>query len=86
MKFYNPFKAHIVQCGDKYLVRKFNGLFWVYKETSTFGNDELRWWLDWEYVSKYCVCNSLEQAMALKDKRWIDPSKKPKGKMKVIHG
>lgn len=86
MKLYNPFKAHIVQCGDKYLVRKHNGLFWTYKETRTFGDDKPHWWYGWGYVSKYCACNSLEQARALKDVQWVDPSKKSKAKMKVIHG
>jgi hypothetical protein len=85
-KFYNPFKPHIVSFGDKYLVRRWYGLCWSYKETFTFRNDEPLWWCLWECVNKYCVCNSLAQAIALRDKVWIDPMKKPKVKMKVIHG
>jgi hypothetical protein len=84
--FYNPFKAHVVQFGDKYLVRRRTILFWEYKETQTFCNEEPYWWLLWEYVNQYCMCNSLAQAVALRDKVWIDPKKKPKVKMKVIHG
>lgn len=86
MKLYNPFKAHIVQFEDKYLVRRWNIICWEYKETNTFRNEEPHWWSYWEYVSKYCMCNSLAQAIALRDKEWTDPKKKPKVKMKVIHG
>ncbi len=85
-KFYNPFKPHIVSFGDKYLVRKWSVLAWEYKETDTFRNDEPYWWVLWEYVNKHCMCNSLAQAIALRDKVWVDPKKKPNGKMKVIHG
>ena len=86
MKFYNPFKPHVVSFGDKYLVRRWHVLAWEYKEISTFRNEEPHWWLLWEYVNKYCMCNSLEQAIALRDKVWVDAKKKPNGKMKVIHG
>jgi hypothetical protein len=86
MKFYNPFKPHIVQFADKYLVRRWSVICWEYKETSTWRNDEPHWWTLWEYVRKYCICTSLEQARALRDKEWIDPTKKPKVKTKVIHG
>jgi len=86
MKFYNPFKAHIVQFGDKYLIRRWNILVWEYKETMTFRDDEPHWWFDWEYIVKHCLCDSLAQAIALRDKVWIDSKKKPKIKMKVIHG
>jgi hypothetical protein len=68
MKFYNPFKPHIVQFENKYLVRRLNGFFWKYKATNTHGNEKPHWWYMWEHVSKYCTCGSLEQAMVLKDK------------------
>jgi len=84
--FYNPFKPHIVSFGDKYLVRRWNVLAWEYKETDTFRNEEPHWWLLWEYVNKHCMCYSLAQAIALRDKVWVDPKKKPKVKMKVING
>jgi hypothetical protein len=84
MKLYNPFKAHIVKHEDKYFVRRWYLLAWEYKETETFRNEEPHWWNYWEYVSKYCVCNSLEQARVLRDKEWVNPKKTPK--LKVIHG
>ena len=84
MKLYNPFKAHIVQYGDSYFVRRLDFPIWVYKETMTFYDREPRWWYLWEYVNRWCTCSSLEQARALRDKKWIDPNKTPK--LKVIHG
>jgi hypothetical protein len=84
MKLFNPFKAHIVQCGDKYLVRRWYLLAWFYKETESFRHEEPHWWNSWEYASKYCECDSLAQAIALRDKKWLNPNKKPN--MKVIHG
>ncbi len=66
-------------------MRKWYVLSWKYKETDTFQNEEPHWWLLWEYVNKYCMCSSLAQAIALRDKVWVDPKKKPKVKMKVIH-
>jgi hypothetical protein len=88
MKLYNPFKAHIVQSGDKYFVRRLDFPSWVYKEkySLSFQNatKKPRWWFIWEYVTKYCDCSSLEEARTLRDKKWIDPNKTPK--VKVIHG
>ena len=92
MKLYNPFKAHIVQAGDKYFVRKLDFPIWVYKERSVSELDAYiklfhykdRWWPAWEDVPYYCACNSLEEACALRDKQWVDPNKKPK--VRVIHG
>ena len=88
MKFYNPFKPHIVTCGDNYLVRKLSTVawMWLYKETQTFRQEEPFWWSTWDAVNKHCMCNSLAQAIALRDKVWVDPKKKPKVKMKVING
>jgi hypothetical protein len=86
MKFYNPFKAHVVTCGDKYLVRRLSYFLWTYKEKMTFRNDEPHWWYMWEYVNKHCICDTLAQAQKLRDEVWVDPNKKPKIKMKVIHG
>jgi hypothetical protein len=83
MKLYNPFKAHIVQAGDKYFVRKFNFPIWVYKGRVPLDNKAI-WWFVWEYVSKNAACTSLEEACALRDKQWVDPNKKPK--VRVIHG
>jgi hypothetical protein len=84
MKFYNPFKPHIVQYQDKYLVRRWNLMAWEYKERESFRNEEPHWWNYWEYAIKYCSFNSLEEAIALKDKVWVNPKKTPK--VKVVHG
>ncbi len=81
MKFYNPFKAHIVQFfNGKYAVRRWSVLGWVYKEHTTYGNDNIYWWNAMEYVKKWCMVDTLEEAKALRDKR------KLKVKTKVIHG
>lgn len=84
MKLYNPLKEHIVQAGDKYFVRKLIFLTWVYKSRNGHRSGEPIWWFIWEYAMKYCECLSLEEARALRDKKWIDPDKTPK--VKVIHG
>jgi hypothetical protein len=81
MKFYNPFKPHIVQFSNgKYAVRRWNLLAWEYKEHITFGNEVIYWWNAMEYVKKWCMIDTLEEAKALREKRKI------KVKTKVIHG
>lgn len=81
MKFYNPFKPHIVQFPNgKYAVRRWSVLMWEYKEHITFSDEEIFWWNAMEYVKKWCMVDTLEQAKALRDKR------KLKVKTKVIHG
>lgn len=88
MKLYNPFKAHVVQTADKYFVRRldFPTPVWVYKSSVGWLRDNKKplWWFAWEYVVKYCTCDTLEQARILRDKQWVDPNKTPK--VKVIHG
>jgi hypothetical protein len=81
-KFYNPFKAHIVQFADgKFAVRKWFLIAWEYKEHVTFANDDIYWWNSMEHVKKWCVVDTLEQAKALRDKYKIKSEK-----VKVIHG
>ena len=89
MKLYNPFKAHIVQTTDKYFVRRldFPTPVWIYKSSVGLHlllDKKPNWWFSWEYVVKYCPCDTLEQARILRDKQWVDPNKTPK--LKVIHG
>lgn len=67
LKFYNPFKSHIVQFANgKFAVRKWRGS-WVYKETHTFKTDEVFWWYLPENALKFCMVDTLEQAIALRD-------------------
>lgn len=82
MKFYNPFKAHIVQFDDgKFAVRRWSVLAWEYKEYITYGNDAIYWWNAMEYVKKWCMVDTLEQAKALREKCKIEAKK-----VQVIHG
>lgn len=81
MKFYNPFKPHIVQFANgKHAVRRWSVLGWVYKEHTTYGNEDVYWWNAMEYVKKWCMVDTLEEAKSLREKHKI------KVKTKVIHG
>lgn len=81
-KFYNPFKAHIVQfANDKFAVRKLSGFFWLYKENTTYKSDDIYWWYDMSSVIKWCMVDTLEEAKALREKQKINPRK-----TRVIHG
>ena len=69
MKFYNPFKAHIVQFSNgKYAVRRWNFLAWEYKEKWTNPNVDVCWWNPIEFVMKWCMVDTYEQAVDLRDK------------------
>jgi hypothetical protein len=82
MKFYNPFKAHIVQFSNgKYAIRRWSVLSWEYKEHTTYGKESVYWWTAMEYVKKWCMVDTLEEAKALRDKRKIKVKK-----VQVIHG
>lgn len=81
-KLYNPFKAHVVRFANgKFAVRRWNMISWEYKEHTTFANDDIYWWNAMEYVKKWCMVNTLEQAKALRDKCKIKAEK-----VQVIHG
>ena len=84
MKFYNPFKAHIVQFENKYLVRRFNCMIWEYKEINTLRDEKPNWWYLWENALRYCSSDSYQEAVKVKDKVWVNPNKTPK--LKVVHG
>jgi hypothetical protein len=69
MKLFNPFKAHIVQFANgKFAVRKWSIFMWEYKEHTTFAKDDIYWWNTMEYVKRWCMVDTLEQAQALRDK------------------
>ena len=76
-KLYNPFKPHIVQFANgKFAVRKWGGV-WKYKETNTFGTDEIHWWNFYNNVEKFCMVDTFEEAVVLLDKKHVkvDPTK-----------
>ena len=76
-KFYNPFKAHIVQFANgKFAVRKWVTC-WVYKETNSFRSDEIYWWHHLQNIPKFCVVDSFEEAVVLLDKKQdkVNPTK-----------
>lgn len=76
-KFYNPFKPHIVQFADgKFAVRRWSIIDWKYKATYYFfGNDVIYWWNAMEYVKKWCMVDTYEEAAILRDKKRIKPNK-----------
>jgi hypothetical protein len=85
MKFYNPFKPHIVQLSNgKYAVRRWSLLAWEYKESWTLPGTDCYWWNSMEHVQKWCTVKSLEEAKALcgESKSKLKPMKV----VKVIHG
>ena len=53
MKFYNPFKPHIVKRGDQYAIRKWEGA-WDYLDIKR----DLWWYLK-EYVESYATTKDL---------------------------
>jgi len=65
MKFYNPFKWHIVQFENgMFGIRRYHMLSWEYRERPEFG--KWSWFLS-EHVLKYCMFDTLAQAQELKD-------------------
>jgi hypothetical protein len=79
MKFYNPFKAHIVQYCDKYFVRKWSLLGWVYKENNLkfIRLDEDPWWHTFALAQRWCAADNLDEAIKIRNQEVV--------KMKVIH-
>jgi hypothetical protein len=84
-KFYNPFKAHIVQFANgKFAVRRWNIFMWEYKEHTTFSKDDVYWWNTIGVTHNWCCVDTYEQAVALRDKVHI---KAPKPmKVAKVHG
>mgnify|MGYP000729946247 CR=1 FL=1 len=75
MKFYNPFKPHIVEFTDgTFAVRKSSLFWWVYKGHNPHA---IKWWMLEEYVPEYCIVDTLEKAKRLLIKGSL--------KAKVIH-
>lgn len=82
MKFYNPFKAHIVKFKNgKYSVRRRGGWFfswWLYLNNPKSGADEEDYW--WgcvpEYAEDHALYDSLQEAQ---DRllRYLNPAPAP---------
>jgi hypothetical protein len=89
MKFYNPFKAHIVEFADgTFAVRKrgWFGFVWTYKDRAGWchsATSNIQWWLD-DYLN-HCKVRTHEEALDV-----MEMSKKPKVNpdkvVKVHHG
>jgi hypothetical protein len=79
MKFYNPFKPHIVQYGDKYFVRKWSLTYWTYKENNLkfirLHGDP--WWRTFKFAQLWCSADSLDEAIKIRNHESV--------KVKVIH-
>ena len=87
MKFYNPFKPHIVEFADgTFAVRKrgWLGFMWTYKDRMGWcssSDSNIQWWLT-DYL-KHCKVNTFEQAVEVMSiKKKINPDKV----VRVIHG
>jgi hypothetical protein len=62
VKFYNPFKPHIVKFKNgKYGVRALDLLGWAFLDVE---EDEDFWWRDEDYVVEHAQLNSLKQAQS----------------------
>ncbi len=89
MKFYNPFKAHIVEFADgTFAVRKrgWLGFVWMFKDRngwSMTSTSEIQWWLE-DHV-KHCKVRTYDEAVNV-----MEMSKQPKVNphkvVKVYHG
>lgn len=84
-KFYNPFKAHIVQFANgKFAVRRLRFSGWECKEHTTFSSEDVYWWGWLEHTHRWCCVDTHEQAAILRDKVHI---KKPEPtKVVKVHG
>jgi hypothetical protein len=86
-KFYNPFKAHIVEFANaKFAVRRLAlvGFYWEYKENITFSSEDVYWWNWIEHTHRWCCVDTYEQAIALRDKVHIKQVKPTK--VAKVHG
>lgn len=64
MKFYNPFKPHIVQVGvEGYAIRVSSLLFWSYLDKEDV--DKRYWWNKPLHVKKWCLLDTYEDAAIL---------------------
>ena len=78
-KFYNPFKAHVVQFANgKFAVRRRNILAWEYKQHTTFSSEDVYWWNFIENTVQWCQVDTYDQAVLLRDKVHIKDPKPTK--------
>lgn len=77
MKFYNPFKPHIVKIGATYAVRRMcftTFLFWPSWEYRD--SKDNYWWNTSSHVLHYCMNNTLEESRKLLQR--LKPKVQPK--------
>ena len=70
MKFYNPFKPHIVKYKNKcYFVRRLSFYGWQYKERMEFTDKFSKpyWWTSFASAMQWASMESLDEAIASKD-------------------
>jgi hypothetical protein len=63
--FYNPFKPHIIQRGDKYLVRQFTLKGFIHMDAK-----DNHWWHRYSTWYKACLFNSPEEAKETYESRY----------------
>ena len=63
MKWYNPFKPHLVQVGEYYFVRRWRFIYWEGFDCS----GGMYWWMTDGYKQKYCWTKDLSAAQKLLD-------------------
>lgn len=87
MKFYNPFKPHIVEFTDgTFAVRKrgWLGIIWLYKDSNGWSSSttsDIQWWTN-DYL-KHCKVKTYNEAVkVLALTRKINPDKV----VRVVHG
>lgn len=87
MKFYNPFKPHIVEFENgKFAVRKSALFHWLYKGHTLFTTEkEEHWWFLHEYVVKHCMVNTLEEARTVLNRENTKVEKVDEFAVKAVH-
>ena len=77
MKFYNPFKPHIVETEDgKFAIRELR-LWWQFWDRK----DKYKW-SSRQWIKEWCLFNTLDEAKAKLQKHY---ESKKKLKFKVVH-
>lgn len=67
MKFYNPFKPHIVVSNTgKFAIRELGILGWIYLDNNNY--KFYQYWFDTSSINKWSLFNDLEDAKCFLDK------------------
>lgn len=87
MKFYNPFKPHIVEFADgTFAVRKrgWLGFMWTYKDRNGWSystTSDIQWWLN-DYL-RHCKVGTYDEAVKVMS---MSKKSKPAKVVRVVHG